>query len=93
MPWVITVAIDPDKNISPAVGTATAVFTDTDATVFTFSQRATLTAANATAFRTAAVAARNAWQSLKAAETTAESSLVTNFTGAGETATAGTVPG
>ena len=92
MSWVITIAIDPDK-VSPAVGTLTAVFTDTDATVFTFSRRTDMVAASLAAFRVAAVNARNAWQTLKTAETTAENALVTNFNNNGEVATAGTVPG
>lgn len=88
MAWVVTVEIDPDKT---DVGRATAVFTDTDNTVFTYSQRAQLTAGNATTFASNAVTARNAWQSLKTRQDNAESTLVTKFTALGETATAGVV--
>ena len=92
MAWVVTVSIDPDKSaITPSVGSATAVFTDTDGSVFTYSQRATFTLANATAFVTAAIAARDTWRAIKTKETTALTTLVSDFTAAGETATAGPV--
>jgi hypothetical protein len=89
MAWVVTVAIDADKTAAPAVGSATATFTDADGTVFTYTDRAAMTAANATSFTNAAIAARNAWQSCKTTETSAMNTLVTRFNTAGETATAG----
>jgi hypothetical protein len=93
MPWSISIQVDPDKTTTPAVGMATATFTDTDGSVFTFSQRASFTNPNATAFRDAAIAARNDWQSKqKAAVTNAQTTLVNLFNAvAGETATAAPV--
>lgn len=87
MPWVITVSIDPDKT---DVGSASAVFTDTDRTVFTYSTRDRLTAATATSFASAAIAARDTWQTQKTREINAVNTLVSRFTALGETATAGT---
>lgn len=87
--WVISVVIDPDKTTAPAVGTATATFTDIGGSVFTFSARASMTAANATAFTNAAIAARNAWQSRKTTETNAQNTLINNFTTAGEPSVTG----
>lgn len=85
--WVVSIVIDADKTAAPSVGTATATFTDADNSIFVFSQRATLTAANGTAFVNAAIAARNAWQSKKTVQTNAQNTLITNFTTVGETAT------
>ena len=85
MAWVVSVSIDPDKT---DVGSASAVFTDDDGTMFVYGTRAQLTAANATAFAAAAVTARNAWQALKTREANAMAALVNKFTAAGETATA-----
>jgi uncharacterized membrane protein len=87
--WLISIVIDSDKTTAPAVGTATATFTDADGSVFTYSQRASMTAANATAFTNAAIAARNAWQARKTTETNSQNSLITNFTTAGETSVTG----
>lgn len=87
MPWTVTVAIDPDKT---NVGSASAVFTDTDGTTFAYSQRNIMTAVNANAFVAAAIAARNSWQTRKATEVSAQTTLVNDFTASGETATAGT---
>lgn len=90
MPWVITATVDVDKS-NPSVGEAKAVFTDTDGTIFTFVKRDTLTNAAATAFVTAALAARDAWRAQKTRESNVVTTLVTGFTTAGETATAGPV--
>jgi hypothetical protein len=92
MSWVISVSVDFDKTTAPAVGQATATFTDGDGSIFSWSQRASFTSANGDKFVADAIAARNAWQTKqKAAETTALNSLVTKFTNAGETATAAPV--
>jgi hypothetical protein len=88
MPWVISVSVDTDKTAPPAVGSATATFTDTDNTVFTYTDRATLTAGNAAPFAAAAIAARDAWRTKKTRETSAINALVNSFVAAGETATA-----
>jgi hypothetical protein len=88
MPWVISVSVDTDKTAPPAVGSATATFTDTDNTIFTYTQRDTLTAGNAGPFVAAAIAARDAWRTKKIRETNAATALVNSFTTAGETATA-----
>ena len=82
MAWAFSVVFDDDK---PSVGTVTATFTDTDLTVFAFSERLQATAGVVTSFRTAAIAARNIWQTQKAAEATAVTSLKNSFTAAGET--------
>jgi hypothetical protein len=87
--WVVSVVIDSDKTAAPAVGTATATFTDAGGSVFTFSTRASMTAANATAFTNAAIAARNAWQARKTTETNAQNTLITDFNAAGEASVTG----
>jgi hypothetical protein len=87
--WVISVVIDVDKTTAPAVGTATATFTDVGGSVFTFSARASMTATNATAFTNAAITARNAWQARKTIETNAQNTLIGDFTTAGEPAVTG----
>lgn len=92
MPWTISVAIDADKTISPAVGTATATFIAQDGSTFTFGHRDSFTAAAADKFVADAIAARNDWANKqRTAETSAVNSLVTKFTTAGETATAAPV--
>lgn len=78
MAWVVNVTIDPDKT---NVGTASAVFTDTDGSTFTATARATLIAANATSFVSQAIAARNAWQTRKTSEANDRTVLINDFTG------------
>lgn len=92
MPWLISIQVDPDKTTAPSVGEAIATFTDTDGSVFVYSDRAAFTNANATAFRDAAIAARNAWRNKKTTTTNAQTTLVNLFNAvAGETATADAV--
>jgi hypothetical protein len=79
MPWAINVIIDPDK---PNVGTAHAVFTDSDGSMFSATGRATMTAANASSFTSQAISARNAWQTRKTTEANAVTTLVGDFGGA-----------
>ena len=81
MAWAFSVVFDDDK---PNVGTVTATFTDTDLTVFAFSERLQATAGVVSTFTTAAIAARNTWQTLKTHEANAVGSLKTAFTAAGE---------
>jgi predicted HAD superfamily phosphohydrolase YqeG len=87
MPWVINFSLDPDKG---NVGTATAVFTDTDNTVFNFSRRTDTTPAAFQAFVQAAIAVKQTWIIRKQNESVAITNLVTGFTGGGEIATGGT---
>lgn len=79
MAWVTNIVIDPDK---PNTGTVSAVFTDTDGSTFTATARATLTGPNGNAFRDAAIAARNAWQTRKTQEATDRTSLNNIFAAA-----------
>lgn len=79
MAWVINVQIDPDKT---TVGTASAVFTDTDGSTFTATARATLSAANAQTFATQAIAGRNAWQTQKTREANARTTVINDFVAA-----------
>jgi hypothetical protein len=87
MAWVINFSLDPDKG---NVGNASAVFTDTDSTVFTFSQRTDTTPAAFQAFVQAAINARNNWKNHKTSEGVAITNLVAGFNGGGEIATGGT---
>lgn len=89
MSWVVTCNVDPDKATPSGIGSAAAVFTDTDGTTFTYSYRGSYDPDSAAAFASAAIAARNTWQSEKAIEVTAMNTVVDAFTTAGETATAG----
>lgn len=61
MTWQIAVQFDPDQA---DVGTVTGTWTDPLPAlgVFTFSMRVKANAAGLTAFKTAAIAARNQWQ-------------------------------
>jgi hypothetical protein len=86
MAWVLTVSLDPDKT---DVGAATAIFTDTDGTQFTYSERLRATAGVVAPFRDRAIAARNTWQSRKTTQAGYITTFVTSFGAAGETATAG----
>jgi hypothetical protein len=81
MAWVIAVQFDEDKT---NVGTITATFTDVDATVFSFSQRAAASSVNA--FTAAAIAARNTWQTKKTQNASAVSTVKAAFVTAGELA-------
>lgn len=87
MAWVINFQLDADKG---NVGTATAVFTDTNNTVFTFNRRTDTTPAAFQAFAQAAIAAKTSWLNLKQGEGVAITNLVAAFTGGGEVATGGT---
>jgi nitrogen regulatory protein PII-like uncharacterized protein len=87
MAWVINFQLDVDKG---NVGNASAVFTDTDNTVFNFNQRTDTTPAAFQAFVQAAIAARNNWKNRKTNEGAAITNLVSGFTGGGEVATGGT---
>lgn len=88
--WVLTIRLDPDKT---DIGTINATFTDDDHTVYTYDDgagnrlRATITQINA--YRDAAIAGRNAWQSRKATQTSYMNTAVARWQAAGETATAG----
>ena len=83
MAWAFVVQFDDDKL---NVGSLTGTFTDTDSTVFTFSERLQATAAALSGYVTAAIAARNAWQSKKAADAAALTSVKAAFVAAGEQA-------
>jgi hypothetical protein len=65
MAWDATVTLDADKT---DVETVTAVFTDTDATTFSYSARVRADAGGRDAFIAAAIAARNAWRTRKTGE-------------------------
>jgi hypothetical protein len=84
MAWTIAVQFDADKT---NVGSVTATFTDTDAAVFSFTQRLQSTAGVVTSFTAAAIAARNAWQAQKTRQNTAVTALKAAFVAAGEVAT------
>ncbi|HVC54953.1 MAG TPA: hypothetical protein VND95_03305 [Stellaceae bacterium] len=83
MAWAFVVSFDSDK---PNVGSLTGTFTDTDSTVFTFSERLQATTAALNSYVTAAIAARNVWQTRKAREATALTSVKAAFVAAGEQA-------
>jgi hypothetical protein len=87
MAWVVTIKVDTDKT---DIGTISSVFTDTDTTTFSYSERIQASLAQLNAYITRAVAARNAWQTRKSNQTTYMNTAVTRFGAAGETATAGT---
>jgi hypothetical protein len=87
MAWVINFELDADKG---NVGTATAVFTHTDNTMFNFNRRTDTTPAAFQAFVQAAIAAKQNWLNRKQSESVAITNLVTGFTGGGEVATGGT---
>lgn len=84
MAWDVTVSFDEDKT---DVGTVTAVFTDTDLTVFSFSARIQSTIAARNAFCAAAVAARDLWKTKKTANAAAVTSVKARFTAIGEVVT------
>lgn len=89
MAWVVSASIDADQTDT---GTVTAVYTDTDGTTLTVTERATFTAAHGTAFAAACLAQLNAWQARKASERNAMNALVTDFgnLNPAQTATIGT---
>ena len=85
MAWVVSVIAD-REGAQTDRATFTAVFTDADSTVFSFSRTSLVTLAAANAFVTDAVAARNAWQAAKTRETTTGTQLANRFIAAGESA-------
>lgn len=82
MPWQCTVTLDADKT---DVGTANAVFTDADSSVFNHVERLRVTTADRNAFVGRAIAARDAWRTRKTSEATYKTSVESRFTAVGET--------
>jgi len=76
MAWDATVTLDGDKA---DVGLVVAVFTDTDATTFSYSARVRADAGGRDGFIQAAIAARNAWRTRKASEATYKINLDARF--------------
>lgn len=77
MAWTTTIILDEDKTDT---GQVSAVFTDpNDSAQFTFVQRVKATAQGRDAFITAAIAARNAWQTRRASEASYKTNIDARF--------------
>ena len=76
MAWDATVSLDGDKA---DVGLVTAVFTDTDATTFSYAARVRADAGGRDGFIQAAIAARNAWRTRKASEAAYKTNIEARF--------------